>query len=121
MKLVTNLAAYLLGIIYFVFGLNFFLHFIPMPPMEGPAGDYIGILAKSGLMYVVKVIEVVGGILLLINRKRLLAYLILLPVSVNIFLFDILIQGIPSLGILLVLLNVFGLITYREKLKVLAA
>jgi len=37
-KILTNVSRFLLGVIFLVFGLNGFLHFIPMPPPSGIAG-----------------------------------------------------------------------------------
>jgi putative oxidoreductase len=48
MKYVVISARLLLGLMFAVFGSNAFLHFIPMPPMEGLPGDFIGALVKSG-------------------------------------------------------------------------
>jgi uncharacterized membrane protein YphA (DoxX/SURF4 family) len=78
----------LLGLIFFVFGLNFFLHFIPTPPMSGPPADFAGAMAATGYLFVlVKVTEVVGGALLLAGRYVPLALALLAPVVVNIFFF----------------------------------
>ena len=44
MKIVVLIARILLGIIFLVFGLNGFLHFIPAPMPTGLAGQYIGAL-----------------------------------------------------------------------------
>ena len=35
MKLASTIARYLLGLVYLIFGLNGFLHFIPTPPPPG--------------------------------------------------------------------------------------
>jgi len=73
----------LLGLVFFVFGLNGFLHFIPQPPMEGPAGDFIGALVASGfVMLLVKGVEVAAGLMLLTNRFVPLALTLLAPVIV---------------------------------------
>jgi len=40
MKIATVVARVLLGLVFVIFGLNIFLHFIPMPPPEGAAGDF---------------------------------------------------------------------------------
>jgi len=34
---IKHIPAYLLALVYLVFGANFFLHFIAMPPMAGDA------------------------------------------------------------------------------------
>jgi putative oxidoreductase len=44
MKIATLIARILLGLLFLVFGLNGFLHFIPMTPPPGLAGQYMGAL-----------------------------------------------------------------------------
>ena len=44
MKIITVIARFLLGLIFLVLGLNGFLHFIPMPPPFGIAGQFMGAL-----------------------------------------------------------------------------
>ena len=39
MKIAAMIARYLLGLVFFVFGLNGFLHFIPAPPPSGIAAS----------------------------------------------------------------------------------
>lgn len=80
---VPSAARYLMGLIFFVFGLNGFLSFIPQPPMEGPAGDFIGALLASGfVMLLVKGIETAAGLMLLTNRFVPLALTLLAPIIV---------------------------------------
>jgi len=40
MKKMTLIARILLGLIFFVFGLNGFLNFIPTPPMTGKVAEF---------------------------------------------------------------------------------
>src|SRR2546430_5287298 len=55
MKILTNLSRFLLGLIFLVFGLNGFLHFIPMPPPSGVAGQFLGAMFVSRYLLVVSV------------------------------------------------------------------
>lgn len=88
MKTVSSVARILLGIVFTVFGLNGFLHFIPMgPPPAGFAGQYLGALEISHYLTVVFVLEFVAGILLLVNRYVPLALTTLAAIIVNILLF----------------------------------
>lgn len=87
MKTASLVARYLLGVIFLVFGLNGFLHFIPMPPPSGIAGQFMGALFLSHFLVVVFLLELIPAILLLINRYVPLALVLLGPVIVNIFLF----------------------------------
>jgi putative oxidoreductase len=89
MKYAIIIARVLLGIIFVVFGSNAFLHFIPMPPMQGQAGAFIGALMSSGYIYVVAGLQVVGGLLLLVGRCIPLGLTLLGPVIVNIMLYHI--------------------------------
>ncbi len=87
MKIAVLVARLLLGLLFLVFGLNGFLHFIPMPPPTGVAGQYMGALFVSHLMVVVFLLQLVGGVLLLANLFVPLGLIVLGPVVVNIVLF----------------------------------
>jgi uncharacterized membrane protein YphA (DoxX/SURF4 family) len=97
MKIAVLIARVLLGLMFLVFGLNGFLHFIPMPPPTGLAGQYMGALYVSHYLVVVFLLQVVGGALLLANRYVPLALLLLGPVLVNIVLFHSFLapEGLP--------------------------
>jgi uncharacterized membrane protein YphA (DoxX/SURF4 family) len=97
MKIVTLIARILLGLIFLVFGLNGFLNFIPAPPPTGVAGQYIGALFVSHYAVLIFLLEVIGGVLLLVNRFVPLAIAVLGPIVVNILLFHFLMapEGIP--------------------------
>jgi uncharacterized membrane protein YphA (DoxX/SURF4 family) len=83
-------ARILLGLIFFVFGLNGFFHFLPQPPMSGPPADFVGALIATGYMFpLLKGTEVIGGALLLSGRLVPLALTVLAPVIVNILGFHL--------------------------------
>ena len=108
-------ARVLLGLPFFVFGLNHFLNFMPMPAPDFPenAMKFITALSASGYMNVVKVLEVTGGALVLSGRLVPLGLVILTPVAVNIALFDVILVGKPGLGLVLVALCFFLVWAYR--------
>ena len=87
MKILTNLSRFLLGFIFLVFGLNGFLHFIPMPPPSGVAGQFLGSMFVTKYLVFVFAIQLIGGVLLLVNRYVPIALTILGPIIVNILLF----------------------------------
>jgi hypothetical protein len=87
MKILTHISRFLLGLIFLVFGLNGFLHFIPMPPPSGVAGQFLGAMFVSKYLLVVSGLQVISGALLLINRYVPLTLTILGPIIVNILLF----------------------------------
>jgi uncharacterized membrane protein YphA (DoxX/SURF4 family) len=118
MKIASTIARYLLGLIFLVFGLNGFLHFIPMPPPKGAlAAQFGGVIFASHYWVVVFGIQVIGGVLLLINRFVPLALVLLGPVIVNIFFFHALMapEGLP-LALVVVVLWVILAVRYKQYL-----
>ncbi len=106
MKIVYMIARLLLGAIFLLFGLNLFLHFLPMGPMPaGPAGQFFGALAVSHFIYAVAVLQVVPAILLLANRYVPLGLTLLAPVIVNIDLVHALMapSGLPMAALVTIL------------------
>lgn len=110
-------ARVLLGLPFLVFGLNHFLSLMPMsPPPDLPenAVKFTTALWASGYLNVVKVLEVVGGALVLSGKLVPLGVTILTPVAVNILLTEIFLMGAPGLGVVLVGLCVFLVCAYRS-------
>jgi hypothetical protein len=97
-----------------VFGLNGFLQFIHMPPPTGVAAQFFGAIFASHYYIVIFAVQVLGGLLLLVNRFVPLALVILGPVIVNIFFFHTLMApaGVP-LAILVVIL--WAIVAVRNK------
>ena len=90
MKVLTLIARLLLGLLFLVFGLNGFLNFINMGPLpSGLAGQFILALVLSHYFWVVAALQVIAGVLLLVNRYVPLALVLLGPVIVNILLYHI--------------------------------
>ena len=87
MKIITTIARVLLGLMFLVFGLNGFLHFIPTPPPSGVAGQFMGALYVSHYLSAIWVVQVLGGVLLLSGRFVAAGLAVLAPVLVNIALF----------------------------------
>ena len=97
MKIASTIARILLGLLFTVFGLNGFLHFIPMQPPAGLAGQYLGALFVSHYLVIVFLVQLAGGLLLLANRYVPLALILLGPVIVNIVCFHAFLapEGLP--------------------------
>lgn len=90
MKIAATIARYLLGLMFFVFGLNSFLQFIPQgPPQPGNAGAFVNVLMAAHYFYGVGAVMVIAGLLLLINRYVALGLTFLGPILFNILLFHI--------------------------------
>lgn len=96
MKIVTLIARTLLGLMFLVFGLNGFLHFIQQPSPSGLALQFFNVLSTSRYFVPVFFLQALSGVLLLTNRFVPVALVLLGPILVNILLFHILMapQGI---------------------------
>jgi len=84
-------ARVLMGLAFFVFGLNGFLHFIPQPAtLPNQVADYMGALVRTGYMLpLIMGTQLVVGVLLLVNRFVPLALVLIAPVIVNIIAFHV--------------------------------
>lgn len=107
MKLASTIARLLLGLLFVIFSLNFWLHFLPVPPpAEGsPAANFMFAIYGSAYLTFVKVLELAGGLLLLSGRFVNLALAFIGPIVVNIALYHFFLEqgGYPlpiALGVL---------------------
>jgi uncharacterized membrane protein YphA (DoxX/SURF4 family) len=117
MKYAIIIVRVLLGLMFTVLGSNAFLHFMPVPELQGQAGAFIGALASSGYIYVIGALQVLGGLCLLIGNRFVPIGLTLLgPVIVNIVLYHIFFDpsGLP-MAIVISILALFLLWIYRYK------
>jgi uncharacterized membrane protein YphA (DoxX/SURF4 family) len=101
-------ARILMGLMFFVFGLNGFFNFIPRPKTampEGAAALFEGLM-KSGYMFpLIFGTQVIVGALLLSNRFVPLALALIAPVIVNIVAFHTFLEptGAVMAGVVVVL------------------
>lgn len=97
MRIAASISRYLLGFVFFVFGLNGFFHFIPQPPPTGLALQFFIAVSASHFMVAVFLIQVIAGVLLLANRYVPLALALLGGVIYNIVVFHVTIapSGLP--------------------------
>jgi putative oxidoreductase len=89
MKIAALISRILLGLVFVIFGLNGFFHFIPAQPMPGAAGQFAGAMMTSHSFLAVAAVEVIGGALLLSGQFIPLGLTLLGPVIVNILIFHI--------------------------------
>jgi|SRR5579862_1311593 len=90
MKIVVLIVRILLGLIFFIFGLNKFYPFIPGQLPSGVAGQFMSALVTTKYLMIVGAFETVGGLLLLLNRYVPLALCLLVPVIVNVLIVGVL-------------------------------
>jgi uncharacterized membrane protein YphA (DoxX/SURF4 family) len=90
MRIAAMVVRYLLGLLFFVFGLNGLLHFMPNPPPTPAAAQFFGALAGTHYMFaLIFGTQIIGGALLLLGVAVPFALVILAPVIVNIFAFHL--------------------------------
>ena len=112
------IARIILGLIFTVFSINFFVPFLPIPMPDHPpeAGAFLGALMGSGYMFhFIKIVELIGGIMLLIGICIPFALVLLAPIVVNIFLFHIFLDPAGFLmGLFIFLLELYLLYSHRS-------
>lgn len=107
----------ILGLVFFVFGLNGFFEFLPVPELSDKAGAYFGGLAGSGFFLpVLKITETTCGLLMLLRLFSPLALVVLAPVIVQILLFHIFLDpgGLPMAIVLALLAAYLGFGVYGD-------
>ena len=109
-----------MGLVFLVFGLNGFLHFIPQPKTL-PDGVIAFLGAMMNTRYFLPLVfgtQVVVGVLLLVNRFVPLALVMIAPVIVHILAFHLYLQpGGIGPGVLVLLLEIYLVRCYWSSLR----
>lgn len=112
MRIVILIARVLLGLAFVVLGLNAFLQFLSMGPMPtGLAGQFMGALFQSHYLQVVAALQILGGLLLFLNRFVPLGLVILGPIIVNILLYHFLLH-LGGIGLAIVVTVLWFIVFY---------
>ncbi|MFI5155474.1 MAG: hypothetical protein ACHQEM_04790 [Chitinophagales bacterium] len=120
MRIWVLIARCLLGFIYLVFGLDYFFHFIPYQALHtGKPGALVAGLKGTGYIYpMMKMIQILGGLSLLLNRYAPFSAVVLFPISLNVLLFHTIL--VPSgwfMGVTLIVPNLFLGWVYRKNYR----
>src|SRR6266516_2975061 len=116
MKILTIIDRLVLGLIFVVFGLTAYLHFLHIPQLpEGLAGLYLKAFLESGYVYVIGGMQLIAGLLLLVGRFVPLGLTILAAIIFNIWAFHILMapEGFPP-ALVVTVLEAFLVWRYRD-------
>jgi uncharacterized membrane protein YphA (DoxX/SURF4 family) len=90
MRIAVIVARILLGLVFFVFGLNGLHPFMPNPPATLAASAFFGALVATHYMFfLIFGTQILGGALLLLGVAVPFALVILAPLVVNIVCFHI--------------------------------
>ncbi|HEY4323214.1 MAG TPA: hypothetical protein VGN20_04490 [Mucilaginibacter sp.] len=117
MKVTVLICRLLLGFLYLVFGLDYYLHFIPYQPLHtGVPGALVAGLKGTGYIYpMMKILQIAGGLSFLLNRYAPFFAVVVFPMSLNVLLFHTIL--VPSgwyMGVLLIVPNLLLGYGYRE-------
>jgi len=118
MKITSTIARYLLELLFTVFGLNGFLHFIPQQPIANPlAVQFFTVITVSHLALFLFAVQLIGGVLLLSGYFVPLALTLLAATLYNILAIHLtLAPGIaPALVASVLWILVF--LQYRESFR----
>jgi len=114
MRIAVVIARILMGVIVVFFGLNGFLQFLKAPLPTGLAGQFLMALFQSHYVWFICAVQIVGGVLLLVNRYVPLALTLLGPVIVNIILYHLLLRlAAAQLAVVVTILWFFLFYRYR--------
>ncbi len=117
MSWVVFVVRILVGGMFLFSSISFFGKFMePKPPEQPLALGFITALGMTKYMTVIKLLELVGGLFVLIGRLAPLGLTMLVPVTVNIALWDALLVEFsgPPVGVIMLVLEVFLLVAYRK-------
>jgi putative oxidoreductase len=117
MKTVNLIIRILLGLLLLVTGLNKFLQFMPMPEMTEQAQQTMMAFVQTGyIMNIVAIVEIVVGLLLIINKYTALSLVILFPIMLNAFLFHLFLD-VAGIGgsVMAITFNIYLMIAYRDR------
>jgi putative oxidoreductase len=123
MKIVSILARYLLGLMFTVFGLNGFLHFLHQPPPANPlALQFFVAISASHFAASFFAVQLIGGLLLLSGFFVPLALTLLAAELYNILAFHLTLSPGITPGLVACVLWVLVFLQYRVSFKgILAA
>jgi putative oxidoreductase len=114
MKHLPTIAGILLGLLFIMSAVVVLFHLMPPdkmpPPPTAEAGMFMGALGPTGYLTMVKIFELLGGILVAIPKTRNWGLLILGPILVNILAYHaFLAKGKDLFSPMLIVIEVLAL------------
>lgn len=112
----TKVIRILVGVMMIVFGLNKFLQFMPMEPPTGQMGELMSVLASSPFLAIIGILEVVGGLGLVLNKYVPLSLIIIIAIMINAALFHLFFDPANVVGSLVFLvLSLVLVYAYKDR------
>lgn len=109
MKIATIIVRVLLGLLYAFSAIVVLFNLVKAPEPTGAVKTFMdGMMATKYLLPLVKITELVCGLLLISGRFVPLATVMIFPVTINIFLFHIFVapEGVVT-GVIVLVMNLF--------------
>ncbi|WCM43132.1 DoxX family membrane protein [Flavobacterium sp. CBA20B-1] len=119
MKIFKNIVFALFGLMFANAGLDKFVHYMPIPEMDSAMQEIAkAMVALKWLLPLVGAVELLGGVLVLIPKTRLLGALMIFPVLIGILCHNATFapEGLAIAGILF-FINIWIFIDQGNKLK----
>jgi putative oxidoreductase len=117
MKIAVIIVRVLMGFMFVASAIVVLFNLVDVPPMEGKVKLFNeGIAAAGYFIPMLKIIELICGIALILGRFQALISVAIFPITVNIFVFHVVLspEGLPG-AIFLLLGNLFLLYVNRQK------
>jgi putative oxidoreductase len=118
MRITILISRFLLGMGFIIFGLNILHPFMtsPPPPQGSLAAQFVAVMVPSHWIELVGVLQLLGGLMLIIGRTAPLGLVVLGPILVNILAFHIFLQGGQGIapGLVFSILEIFLIYAYRS-------
>lgn len=114
MRIAVVIARILVGLVFFVFGLNGFFNFFHAPLPGGVAGAFLGAMFQSHYLVLVAGTQVVAGALLLAGQFVPLALALLAPVLANILTYHLTMDH-TGIGMAIVVVLLWLLVAWRYR------
>lgn len=117
MKIVKLVLYILFGLMFLNAGLNKFFNYMPMPELTPEQIKFFTAFASiSWLIPLVAIVEIIGGVLVMIPKTRALGAIVLLPVMVGILVHHLTVD--PSgvvIAVVLMAINILAIVDNWKK------
>ena len=117
-KLLVHITRFFLAVLFLTAGLNGYFVIFGLEPFIATSPEAMALFEFEYLLIVEKSLEIICGVLLLINVFVPLALAILSPIVVNIFLLHLFLdRSLLLLAVILVIAHSYLLFCYRKNFK----
>jgi len=116
--LAATFARVVLGLVFTLSGFSgfAFLFISPPPPLPGLAGEFMDVFFRTHWVQFVDAVELIAGVMLLVNRYVTLAIVLLGAIFANILAFHITMQP-NTIAVPLALFALWAFLAYRNRAK----